>query len=253
MTSFVEVEFIFRKSSAGSIFSAGFNNNIVMNLLLETELCEQQATKATFIPRIQKKNKRVRIMYTHRSHNPPPHPLCLVPSFHSIVPVIVILCTLHELWGTTHCLARIVASPVKDFIVAKYAVAFVPSCTWIWLSVCVCDGYVCVCAATHSHMILLWRPNKGVHRNSCMRQNLLQFHIYTLSSPFQMKIHYCVIVKFSVCRRRHTREKERARVKAMWHRQHDLRFSSAALKMRALVMLSLCIFYFFVSQMANLL
>lgn len=76
-----------------------------------------------------------------------------------------------------------------------------------WAHVCMCDGYVCVCVATLSHDTSLapeQRRSQKIH--ACDR---IFSSLYTLSSPFQMKIHYCVIVKFSVCRRRHTREKER--------------------------------------------
>lgn len=56
------------------------------------------------------------------------------------------------------------------------------------------------------------------------------------TTPFQMKIHYCVIVKFPVCRRRHMSESDE-------DRQPDLRFSSGALKMRALLVLHFLLNY----------
>lgn len=117
-----------------------------------------------------------------------------------------------------------VENPVKDIIVAKYAVAFVPSCTWAygWTCEFVYEGYSIFFLAGIRYVRLTYIVHRPTHTHSHdaffaheQRHSPLFMHApetipfrFFPTSPSRMKIHYCVIVKFPVCRRRHMSECE---------------------------------------------
>lgn len=218
--------------------SDGCCNKISLNLLHKTELCQQQqATEATFR---KFKNWRVKMMDAHRAF------------LHSIAPTIVLWCRLSELWTWTHRITRIFASRKLIRRYCRHKVCgrlHSGVLVNVWLKVYVCvwwifyffrRGFV-TCGrrkATDTHTLTSWcflctwtKAFTEIHASG------RDFPIPLFpTSPFQMKIHYCVIVKFPVCRRRHMSESDE-------DRQHDLRFSSTALKMRALLVLHFLLKY----------
>lgn len=194
-----------------------------------TKLCEQQPTEATIIPWMQKS-----------SENDADAPL---PSL-SIVPTHIVSHIVRAAWTcevrqhtASHVVLSQVARPVKDFIVRQICCRF---CSVVHMNMVerarvlsVMDIFIRPHTGTLTHltpfpqnMILLLHTNKSVPRNSWMAAEIGTL-IPVLASPFRMKIHYCVIVKFlvwvcwvlsvcvcvekgdmPVCYRRHMRESD---------------------------------------------